>query len=107
MAFGDETSDIKANAHTRERRCASSPPDERLTEVGQILGRDPYAVVGDPDLGRPVQSVEGDADLTAGRRVLHRVANEIHEELLEPRLVAANRKPLRRLDLESVPTLLL
>src|SRR3989442_2617445 len=106
MRFRDDARDIKADAHPREGPGSPRAADKRMTELRGFVGRDADPFVRDRDLSVSVPGRQLDANPSAGRRVLHRVADEVHEELLDARLVAGGGHARTRLDPEAVATFL-
>src|SRR2546427_6300119 len=95
---------MQTDPHTREALRLPRTAHERATEPREVLGVDADASIGDDDLGGAVMR-EGDANLAAARRVLHGIAEEVHEHLLDPRLVHINPQRVRQIDAEAVATL--
>src|SRR5712692_11178803 len=81
VRLGHDSRDVEADAHTGKGARASRAADEGVTELRDLVGRDSDPLVGDRDLGTPVVRRKRDAHLAAGRRVFHRVPNEVHKEL--------------------------
>ena len=63
-----------------------------MPETREVLRRDADAIVRDRDLRRAAVGPDRDANLTPRRGVLHRIADQVHEELLDARLIALHRQ---------------
>ena len=83
MAFRHKPRDVKTDPHPGERRGPSGPTDERMAEPPEVLFGNADPVVRDRDLDGPAVVSERNADLTSVRLVLHRVTDEVHQELLD------------------------
>ena len=68
---------------------------ELLEDPLPILGSDARAGVGDRDPDLAVDSRRAHVDLPAGRRELHRVREQVEDDLLDPSLVAVDHVDLR------------
>src|SRR5712692_899983 len=87
VRLGHELRDMKADPHPREGRGLPDPACERAAQPREIAFGDADALIGDRDLGRAVLPRELNRDLAAARRVLDRIPDEVHEQLVDARLV--------------------
>src|SRR5438309_9916307 len=106
MRFRNDARDVQADAHTRESPGPSRATHERVAELRDFVGWDADPFVCNCDLRLSVSGRQRDAHRSALRRVFHRVANEVHEELLDARLVAMRGHARRRLDRKAVAAVL-
>ena len=87
MRLRHDARDVEADAHPGKGAGAPRAADEGMTELRNFPRRDADALVRNCDLGALVICRERNTHRSAGRRVLHRVADEVHEELLDAGLV--------------------
>ena len=87
----EERDETAAQGQTETRalllRRSASPLLERLEDALAVLGRDARAVVAHGDLDVPPDPARADRDVATVGRELHRVAQQVHEHLLELQLV--------------------
>src|SRR5437879_7957227 len=105
MRFRNDARDIEADAHPGEAVSTACPADEWMPELRDLIGGDPDPPVGDRNLRRSALSHEPDSDRSARGRVLHRVSDELHEQLFDARLVAVRGDAFRSLDREDMAPL--
>ena len=95
MRLSHQLRDVQADPHTRKGRGFADPARERTPQAVEVRRGDTDPPVAARDLGDAVLLREPHRDLAAAGRVLHRVPNKVHEQLIDARLVAVVGKGLR------------
>ncbi len=100
MRFGDLATDREAEAAppgiAAPRRIG---PEEALEHVGEVLGRDAGTAVADLELTLRLRTPNGRTNHASGTRVLHRVVEEVRNDLADPRRIGVDDRvaiPLER-----------
>src|SRR5213592_3956569 len=93
FADGEAEPSTRALARARARRVGAP---EAVEDMGQIAGGDADAGVCNREYGPPVVRAELDRDLSATRRVLHGVFDEVQRELTDAAPVHREHEGLRR-----------
>ena len=97
MRLGDSGGDREAETGTAARpRTRAVGAVEALEDARSLLLGQSRPMVGDDELGTPVDLPELDGNSRAGRRVRSRVREQVVEHLAEAGLVARHRRRLDR-----------